>query len=172
MLGGNRQVQCSIRNVEFHAEKLQGRAMRNVILTLVVALGMQWPAAAMDRPGDSSTTSADDLSGKWEVSPKDGNYGPSFAIGEMILTQYGNDIEGIYMPSPDQPGAKNCSKGPYKVSGKVSGRQVSLSAVGPASTLTGQAEIQSGTLTGDAIEIFKGSRCSGAVSGKFVMRRI
>ena len=72
MLGVNRQVQYSIRTVEFRAEKLQGRAMRNVILMVVVALGMQWPAAAMDRPGDSSTTSADDLSGKWEVSPKDG----------------------------------------------------------------------------------------------------
>lgn len=172
MLGVNRQARFSIRNVESHAEKIQGRAMRNVILMLVVAVGMQWPAVAMGRSGDNSMTSADGLSGKWEVSPKDGNYGPSFAIGEVILTQYGNDIEGIYMPSPDQSGAMNCSTGPYKVSGKVSGRQVSLYAVGPASTLTGQAEIQSGTLTGDAIENFNGSRCSGAVSGKFVMHRI
>jgi hypothetical protein len=27
-----------------------------------------------------------------------GNYGPSFAIGEVLLTQYGQNIEGIYMP--------------------------------------------------------------------------
>lgn len=143
--------------------------MRNLIIGLALTLGIMSSAIASQPVHDEKTTN---LSGTWKVSPKDGNYGPTFAIGEAILTQFGDNIEGIYMPSPGQLGIMNCATGPYKISGKVSGRQVNLSAVGPESTLTGHAEIGSGTLSGDAVEVFKSSRCSGAVSGKFVMRRL
>ncbi len=143
--------------------------MRSLVIGLALTIGAILPGSASQLGHEDTTTN---LSGTWKVSPKEGNYGPTFAIGEAILTQFGDNIEGIYMPSPDQHGIMNCATGPYKISGKVSGRQVNLTAVGPESTLTGHAQIESGKLSGDAVEVFKSSRCSGAVSGKFVMQRI
>jgi len=90
----------------------------------------------------------------------------------VILTQYGQDIEGIFLPSATHQSAMDCSKSPYKVNGRVEGSQVSLSAVGPGSTLTGKAVIETDVLSGDAIEVFQNAKCSGAVSGKFSMKRI
>ena len=150
------------------------KIMKQIIGALTIAVGIQAPLAWAGQATTDSTTVNEtmNVSGKWVVTPKTGNYGPSFAIGEVLLTQYGQNIEGIYMPSETQLDAINCTEGPYKVNGMFDGNDVKLTAVGPGSTLTGEASMVSGSLSGNAIEVFQNSRCSGAVSGKFIMKRI
>ena len=148
--------------------------VKQAIYALIMAVSLHAPVLWADQVTveESTDRHMHNLSGTWVVTPKNGNYGPSFAIGEVILTQYGQDIEGIFLPSATHQSAMDCSKGPYKVNGRVEGSQVSLSAVGPGSTLTGKAVIETDVLSGDAIEVFQNAKCSGAVSGKFSMKRI